>query len=238
MSASTRVLVVDDEPAIHRFLTPALVANDYEVLRADTGNEALRRIAADAPDVVVLDLGLPDIDGKDVIVRVREWSQVPIVVLSARDREAEKITALDRGADDFVNKPFGVGELMARLRAALRHRMQRAGETPVVRIEGLEIDLPLRRVLSRGEEVKLTPKEFELLGFLVRHAGKVVTHKQVLNAVWGPAHEEDTQYLRVYVGQLRQKIEPDPSEPTVILTEPGIGYRLAEPRDCIVLTPS
>ena len=231
MSASTRVLVVDDEPAIHRFLTPALLANNYEVLRADTGSEALRRIASEVPDVVVLDLGLPDIDGKDVIGRVREWSDVPIVVLSARDREAEKITALDRGADDFVNKPFGVGELMARLRAALRHRMQRTGETPIVRIEGLEIDIPRRRVCRDGEEVRLTPKEFELLGFFTRHAGKVVTHKQVLNAVWGPAHESDTQYLRVYVGQLRQKVEPDPAEPSVVLTEPGIGYRLAEPRD-------
>ena len=231
MSASTRVLVVDDEPAIHRFLTPALLANNYEVLRADTGSEALRRIASEVPDVVVLDLGLPDIDGKDVIGRVREWSDVPIVVLSARDREAEKITALDRGADDFVNKPFGVGELMARLRAALRHRMQRTGETPIVRIDGLEIDIPRRRVCRDGEEVRLTPKEFELLGFFTRHAGKVVTHKQVLNAVWGPAHESDTQYLRVYVGQLRQKVEPDPAEPSVVLTEPGIGYRLAEPRD-------
>jgi two-component system KDP operon response regulator KdpE len=231
MNGSRRILVIDDEPAVHRFLTPALVANDYEVLRADTGSEALRRIASDAPDVVVLDLGLPDIDGKDVIGRVRAWSDVPIVVLSARDREAEKIMALDRGADDFVNKPFGVGELMARLRAAMRHRMQRTGETPVVRIEGLEIDVPRRRVHRDGEEVKLTPKEFELLAFLARHAGKVVTHKQVLNAVWGPAHEADTQYLRVYVGQLRQKVEPDPSEPSVVLTESGIGYRLAEPKD-------
>jgi two-component system, OmpR family, KDP operon response regulator KdpE len=162
---------------------------------------------------------------------VREWSDVPIVVLSAREREAEKISALDRGADDFVNKPFGVGELMARLRAALRHRMQRSGETPVVRIGGLEIDVPRRRVGRDGQEVRLTPKEFELLAFLARFAGKVVTHKQVLNAVWGPAHADDTQYLRVYVGQLRQKIEPDPSEPSVVLTEPGIGYRLAEPRD-------
>ena len=231
MSGSRRILVIDDEPAVHRFLTPALVANDYEVLRADTGDEALRRIASDAPDVVVLDLGLPDIDGKDVIGRVREWSDVPIVVLSARDREAEKVAALDRGADDFVNKPFGVGELMARLRAALRHRMQRNGETPVVRIDGLEIDVPRRRVCRDGREVKLTPKEFELIAFLARYAGKVVTHKQVLTAVWGPAHESDTQYLRVYVGQLRQKVEPDPSEPSVVLTESGIGYRLAEPRD-------
>jgi two-component system KDP operon response regulator KdpE len=226
-----RVLVVDDEPAIHRFLTPALLANDYDVLRADTGTDALKRIAADAPDVVVLDLGLPDIDGKEVIGRVRAWSDVPIVVLSAREREAEKIFALDNGADDFINKPFGVGELMARLRAALRHRMQRSGEVPVVRVGALEIDIPRHRVSRDGEEVKLTPKEFDLLAFLARHAGKVVTHKHILHAVWGPAHENDTQYLRVYVGQLRQKIEPDPSEPSVVLTEPGIGYRLAETKD-------
>jgi two-component system KDP operon response regulator KdpE len=229
--SATRVLVVDDEPAIHRFLTPALAANAYDVLRADTGADALKSIARDAPDVVVLDLGLPDMDGKDVIGRVREWSDVPIIVLSAREREAEKIAAIDIGADDFVNKPFGVGELMARVRAALRHRMQGAGEAPVVRVGALEIDVPRRRVTRDGEDVRLTPREFELLAFLARHAGKVVTHKQILTAVWGPAHESDTQYLRVYVGQLRCKIEQDQAEPAVVLTEPGIGYRLAEPRD-------
>ncbi|MGO4706183.1 response regulator [Microvirga sp. 2MCAF38] len=228
MNHLSRVLVVDDEAAIHRFLTPALMANDYDVIKALTGAEALKRIAADAPDIVVLDLGLPDLDGKEIISRVREWSDVPIIVLSARDREAEKIEALDRGADDFVNKPFGIGELMARLRAALRHRMQRKGETPVVRVLGLEVDITRRRVLRNGAEVKLTPKEFDLLALLTRHAGKVVTHKQILSAVWGPAHEHDTQYLRVYVGQLRQKVELDLSSPVIILTEPGIGYRLAE----------
>lgn len=228
MNHPARVLVVDDEPAIHRFLTPALQANDYEVLKAETGSGALRQIAADAPDIVILDLGLPDMDGKDVIARVREWSSVPIIVLSARDREAEKIAALDRGADDFVNKPFGVGELMARLRAALRHRMQRNGETPVLSIGGLEIDVPRRRVTWQGSEVSLSPKEFDLLAFLARHAGKVVTHRQILTAVWGPAHEHDTQYLRVYVGQIRQKIEPNPSDPRFIVTEPGIGYRLLD----------
>ncbi|MFL5049459.1 MAG: response regulator [Xanthobacteraceae bacterium] len=231
MTGRTRVLVVDDEAAILRFLKSAIEANNYEMASAGTVAEATQRIAADPPDIVLLDLALPDGDGKDVIRRVREWSDVPIIVLSARDREVEKIEALDLGADDFVNKPFGVGELMARLRAALRHRMQRSGETPVVRIGGLEIDVPRRRVGRDGQEVRLTPKEFELLAFLARFAGKVVTHKQVLNAVWGPAHADDTQYLRVYVGQLRQKIEPDPSEPSVVLTEPGIGYRLAEPRD-------
>lgn len=230
MTRRTRVLVVDDEPAIHRFLRPALEANDYEVLTAATGGEALRRVAADAPDVVVLDLGLPDLDGKEVIGRVREWSDVPIVVLSARDREAEKIEALDLGADDFVNKPFGVGELMARLRAALRHRMQRHGETPVARVGPLEVDVPRHRVTLDGLEVRLTPREFDLLAFLARHAGKVATHKQILTAVWGPAHERDTQYLRVYVAQLRQKLETDPAAPKLILTEPGIGYRFAEER--------
>ncbi|MFL5119524.1 MAG: response regulator [Microvirga sp.] len=228
MSPSTRVLVIDDEPAIHRFLTPALVANDYVVLRADTGGEALRRIAADAPDVIVLDLGLPDIDGKDVIGRVREWSDVPIVVLSAREREAEKISALDRGADDFVNKPFGVGELLARMRTALRHRMERAAETPVLRTADIEIDNVRHCVLRAGAEVRLTPKEFELLSFLAKHAGKVVTHRQILTAIWGPAHATDTQYLRVYIGQIRQKIEQDPGDPRIIVTEPGIGYRIAE----------
>jgi two-component system, OmpR family, KDP operon response regulator KdpE len=228
MTHPARVLVVDDEPAIHRFLTPALLANDYEVLRADNGSDALRQIAADAPDIVILDLGLPDMDGKDVIARVREWSSVPIIVLSARDREAEKIAALDLGADDFVNKPFGMGELMARLRTALRHRMQRKGEIPVLSVGDLEIDIPRRRVAWHGAEVSLSPKEFDLLGFLASHAGKVVTHKQILTAVWGAAHENDTQYLRVYIGQLRQKIEPNPSDPRFILTESGIGYRLSD----------
>jgi two-component system KDP operon response regulator KdpE len=228
MTVPTRVLIIDDEPAIYRFLKPALEANDYQTISAGTAADGLRRIAADAPDVVVLDLGLPDMDGKDVIVRVREWSDVPIIVLSARDREAEKIAALDLGADDFVNKPFGMGELMARLRTALRHRMQRKGETPVVSVGGLEIDVPRRRVSWQGTEVNLSPKEFDLLAFLASHAGKVVTHKQILTAVWGAAHENDTQYLRVYVGQLRQKIEPNPSDPHFILTEPGIGYRLLD----------
>jgi two-component system KDP operon response regulator KdpE len=228
MTAKTRVLVVDDEPAILRFLRPALVANEYEVATAGTVAEATKRIAAEVPDIVVLDLGLPDGDGKDVIARVREWSDVPIVILSARDREAEKIEALDLGADDYVNKPFGVGELMARMRTALRHRLQRRAEAPVVRVGELEIDNVRHRVTRAGEEVRLTPREFELLFFLARQAGRVVTHKQILTAVWGPAHTEDTQYLRVYIGHLRQKIERNPDDPRVIVTEPGIGYRIAE----------
>jgi two-component system KDP operon response regulator KdpE len=228
MSAKTRVLVVDDEAAILRFLRPALEANNYETTSAGTVAEGIKQIAAGTPDIVLLDLGLPDGDGKDVIRRVREFSDLPIVVLSAREREVEKIEALDLGADDYVNKPFSVGELMARMRAALRHRMERKAETPVLRTGDLEVDAVKHRVMRSGAELKLTPKEFELLSFLARHAGRVVTHRQILTAVWGPAHAEDTQYLRVYVGQLRQKIEDQPEDPRIILTEPGIGYRIAE----------
>jgi two-component system KDP operon response regulator KdpE len=228
VTGRTRVLVVDDEAAMLRFLKPALEANDYAMASAGTVADATKRIAAEAPDIVVLDLGLPDGDGKDVIRSVREWSDVPIIVLSARDREAEKIEALDLGADDFVNKPFGVGELMARIRTALRHRMQRQAEIPVLRAGELEVDTLRHRVTRQGEELRLTPKEFELLSFLARHAGKVVTHRQILAAVWGPAHTEDTQYLRVYIGHLRQKIEHNPDDPRIIVTEPGVGYRMTE----------
>ena len=228
MTAGIRVLVVDDEPAILRFLKPALEANSYELATAATVAEAIKRIAAGAPDIVLLDLGLPDGDGKEVIRRAREWSDVPIIVLSAREREAEKIEALDLGADDYVNKPFNIGELLARMRTALRHRMQRQAETPVLRTGDLEVDAVRHRATRAGAELKLTPKEFELLSFLARHPGRVLTHKQILTAVWGPAHTEDTQYLRVYVGQLRQKIEERPDDPRLILTEPGIGYRISE----------
>lgn len=218
----TTVLVVDDEAAIHRFLEPTLAAEGYRVLRAATGRRALEMAAADRPDLVVLDLGLPDLDGKEVLRQLRVWSAVPVVVLSARDREAEKVAALDLGADDFVNKPFGVGELLARLRAALRHR--RDTDPGLIRAGGLEIDLPRRQVTRDGAPVHLTKREFDLLALLARHAGTVMTHRAILTAVWGPAHAADTQYLRVYVGQLRQKIGPGP-----ILTEPGIGYRFADP---------
>ncbi|PZQ79657.1 MAG: DNA-binding response regulator [Ancylobacter novellus] len=226
--SGVRVLVVDDEPAIHRFMAPALAANGYEPLRADTGAEAISLVVNRRPDMVILDLGLPDMDGKEVIRSLRAWSDVPIVVLSARDREIEKIEALDLGADDFVNKPFGMGELMARLRAALRHRMQEKGETPVLRIGDIEIDIPRHRVQRGAEEIRLTPKEFELLAFLARHPGKVLTHRHILREVWGPANEHDTQYLRVYIGQLRAKLEPDPANPAIIITEPGVGYRTGE----------
>jgi two-component system KDP operon response regulator KdpE len=228
MSAKAQVLVVDDEAAILRFLKPALEANNYEMSSASTVADAIKQIASRTPDIVLLDLGLPDGDGKEIIRRVREWSDVPIIVLSAREREAEKIDSLDLGADDYVNKPFSVGELMARMRTALRHRLQKKAEVPVLHVGNLEIDAVRHRVTRSGVELKLTPKDFELLSFLARHAGRVVTHKQILSAVWGPAHTEDTQYLRVYVGQLRQKIEEKPDDPRIVLTEPGIGYRIAE----------
>lgn len=223
---TTRVLVVDDEIPIQRFLKPALQASGYDVLFAESGRDALRLAATRAPDIVVLDLGLPDMDGKDVLAELRRFSQVPVIVLSAREREAEKIAALDLGADDYVEKPFAIGELMARLRTALRHAAR--GEVEVTRFElrDLVVDLGKRLVSRAGEAVRLTPKEYDLLAILVRHAGRVVTHRQILASVWGPAHAEDTQYLRVFIGQLRAKIEADPAAPKLILTEPGVGYRL------------
>jgi two-component system KDP operon response regulator KdpE len=220
-----RILVIDDEPQIHRFLGPALDAAGYEFVRADTGAAGLKELARKAPDAVVLDLGLPDLDGKDVLAKARAFYEGPIVVLSARDRETEKIDALDAGADDYVEKPFGVGELLARLRVALRHRLRDEGAEPVVTVGDLTIDLIRRLVIRAGEPIRLSPREYDLLAQLVRGAGKVVTHRQLLTAVWGPAHEQDVQYLRVFVGQLRHKIEPDPGAPALILTEPGVGYR-------------
>ena len=231
---TARILVVDDEPQIQQFLRVALTAAGYKVAPATSGAEALRLAATWAPDVIVLDLGLPDRDGKEILADLRGFSQTPVIVLSARDREAEKIEALDLGADDYVEKPFGIGELMARLRAATRHAAAARHECTKLSFDGLEVDLDRRLVLRGGEPVRLTPKEFDLLAVLARHAGRVVTHKQILAAVWGPAHTDDTQYLRVFIGQLRAKIEPDPNAPTLIRTEPGVGYRFAEPSgtDC------
>ena len=220
-----RILVIDDEPQIHRFLGPALEASGYEPVRADTAAAGLREIARRAPDAVVLDLGLPDMDGKEALQKARAFYAGPILILSARDRETEKIDALDLGADDYVEKPFGVGELLARLRVALRHSLREEGAEPVVETGDLKIDLVKRLVTKAGEQVRLSPREYDLLAQLVRGAGRVVTHKQLLTAVWGPAHADDVQYLRVFVGQLRQKIESDPSQPALILTEPGVGYR-------------
>ncbi|MBU1326079.1 MAG: winged helix-turn-helix domain-containing protein [Alphaproteobacteria bacterium] len=221
-----QVLVIDDEPQIHRFLSPALDAAGYEPKRADSGQEGLRGIALWSPDAVVLDLGLPDMDGKDVLARAREFYKGPIIVLSARDREAEKITALDLGANDYVEKPFGVGELLARIRAGLRQADARPTPSGPLRIGDVLIDLEYRRVERSDAVIRLTPKEYEVLAHLARDAGKVVGHRDLLTAVWGGAHKDDTQYLRVVVGQLRQKLEPDPSKPSIIETEAGVGYRL------------
>jgi two-component system KDP operon response regulator KdpE len=223
-----RVLVVDDEPQILRFLKPSLSAAGYEVITAVNGGDALKAAATQAPDVVLLDLGLPDMDGKNVIAELRTWSKVPIVVLSARDREAEKIAALDLGADDYVNKPFGIGELMARLRSALRHAVHGADEVTKITAGDLVIDLAAHSVLMGDNPIKLTPKEFELLAILARNAGRVVTHRQILTAVWGPAHTEDLQYLRVFIGQLRQKLKSGTDGSDLIQTEAGIGYRLLQ----------
>ena len=222
-----RILVVDDEPQILRFLKPSLGAAGYEIITAATGVEALKAAATAAPDVILLDLGLPDMDGKDVIRQLRAWSKTPIIVLSARDRETEKIAALDLGADDYVNKPFGIGELLARLRTALRHAARQAGEQSTCSAGDLSIDVAAHSATLAGAPIKLTPKEFELLSLLVRNTGRVVTHRQLLTAVWGPAHINDFQYLRVFIGQLRQKIETDPENPILIVSEPGIGYRLS-----------
>ncbi|MGH7880348.1 MAG: response regulator, partial [Candidatus Binataceae bacterium] len=214
-----RVLIVDDEPEILRCVRPALTACGYEVLAAATGREAMRALAARAPDIVLLDLGLPDMDGKEVIVHARAFSKTPIIVLSARDREAEKIMAFDAGADDYVEKPFAIGELMACLRAALRHAARDAGKIERIEHGTLVIDLTKRLVTKQGVAVKLTPKEYDLLAVLARDAGRLLTHRHLLTAVWGPAHRDDAQYLRVFIGQLRAKIEDDPATPRLILTE-------------------
>jgi len=220
------ILVIDDEPQIHRFLGPALEAAGYRVLRADNAAEGLRLAASRAPDAVLLDLGLPDMDGQQALVRLRAFSPVPVLVVSARDREGEKITALDSGADDYVEKPFSVGELLARIRAALRHGRTQEGAPEVFSADGVTIDLAQRRVTVDGVALVLSPREYDLLALLARNAGRVLTHRQVLTAVWGAAHGQDVQYLRVYVGRLRQKLGLAGAR--LLTTEPGVGYRLLE----------
>ena len=225
---SLRVLVVDDEPAIRRFLRTSLTAQDYLVLEAEDGKSALDMLKRNTVDVLVLDLGLPGADGFEIIRGLREaGSALPIVVLSSRADEAGKVRALDLGADDYVTKPFGMEELLARIRAAVRHRLQQEGEKPVFRSGDLSVDLVRRIVTSRGAEVKLTPREYDLLRLLVSHAGKVLTHKFILREVWGS--EADVQYLRIYIRTLRQKLEADPQQPRLIATEQGVGYRLRAP---------
>lgn len=220
-----RILVVDDEPQIRRFLRPALAAAGYDVIEAENGADAIKAAATSAPDVIILDLGLPDMDGKDVIANLRGWSTLPIIILSARDRETEKIAALDLGADDYIEKPFGIGELTARIRTAMRHVGKSESLPSSIEADGLSIDTQRRIVARDGASIKLTPKEYDLLTLLANHAGRVVTHRTLLTSVWGPAHGEDLHYLRVFIGQLRQKVERDAAQPKIIQTESGVGYR-------------
>ncbi len=224
MTAAPLVLVVDDDPAIRRLLRTSLGAEGYRTRDVASGDTAIAAVRAEAVDVVVLDLGLPDLDGQEVIRRLRAQTAVPIVVLTAREDERAKVAALDAGADDYVTKPFGMAELMARLRAALRHRLAQEGAAPVFRSFGLTVDLVRRLVAREGVPVHLSPREYDILALLVKHAGRVVTHRQILGQLWGAGG--DVQQLRVYVRQVRQKIEPDPERPVHILTETGIGYRL------------
>jgi two-component system KDP operon response regulator KdpE len=223
----TLVLVIDDESQIRRLLSVTLEANAYRVLTAARGQEGLVLAAQHRPAVVILDLGLPDLSGQEVLRRFREWSSVPVLILSVQDDDAGKVAALDAGADDYVTKPFNTSELLARLRVALRHAAK-LEEPSVFKAGSLVVDLPTRRVTLKGCEVKLSVTEYNLLRFLVRHAGKVLTHRQLLREVWGPGHDEQTHYLRVYVAHLREKVEAVPTRPTLIITEPGVGYRLVD----------
>ena len=225
---SALILLIDDEPQMRRFLRITLQGHGYRLIEVASGSEGLAAAATRNPDIVLLDLGLPDMDGLEVAKRLREWSQVPVIVLSAREQEEDKIKALDSGADDYLTKPFGAGELLARIRVALRHVvMQQTGsDNPVFELGSLIVDLAKRQVFREGAEVHLTPIEYRLLTVLIKHAGKVVTHAQLLREVWGSASVEQTHYLRIYMAQLRHKLETDPARPIYFINEPGVGYRL------------
>jgi two-component system KDP operon response regulator KdpE len=223
---SKRILVVDDEPQIRKFLRISLKAEGYDVVEASHGEGGISKCATTQPNLVILDLGLPDLDGQQVIGRIREWSDVPIIVLSVRAKDQEKVTALDNGANDYVTKPFSIEELLARIRVALRLKVGPQEETAEFLIGTLAVDVPRRKVSVAGQDVKLTRKEFELLRMLAKNAGRIVTHRQILREVWGPAHEDDVHYLRIYIGHLRQKLGDDSANPTFIESEPGVGYRL------------
>lgn len=228
-SVSDKILVVDDEPQIRRFLRTSLTAHGYVVAEAENGREALRQITSGHPDLVVLDLGLPDMEGFEVLQNVREWSSVPILVLSIRGRETDKVRALEMGADDYITKPFGMGEFVARVQTALRRRLQEQTPQPVFTVGNLEVDVARRIVRRDGVEVRLSPKQYRLLRLLVANAGKVVTHQQLLREVWGNAHTEDVHYLRIFMRKLRNALEPEPTRPRYLVTELGVGYRLRSP---------
>lgn len=223
-----RILIVEDEPQMRKFLAASLDSEGYRTIETDNGNEGLSLARTHNPDLVLLDLGLPDIDGMEVTKRLRSFSTRPVIVISARGQEEDKVRALDVGADDYLTKPFGTSELMARIRVALRHasRAKEESNEPVLRIGDLEVDLDKRRVTSAGEEIHLTPNEYKLFAHLMKHAGKVLTHRQLLKEVWGAAYASQTHYLRVYMVQLRHKLEKDPARPRYLVTEPGVGYRL------------
>lgn len=228
------VLLIEDEPQMRRFLKITLQGHGYRLMEAQSGQEGLTEVATRNPEIVLLDLGLPDMDGLEVTKRIREWSRVPIIVLSARDQEDDKIRALDAGADDYLTKPFGAGELMARIRVALRHLTIKhsEGEDPVFTLASLKVDFSKRQVFREGKEVHVTPIEYKLLSILIRHAGKVITHNQLMKEVWGPGYADQTHYLRIYMAQLRHKLEVDPARPRFFINEPGVGYRLRiEPED-------
>jgi len=231
MSATTKAdavtaLVIDDEPQIRRLLTISLEAGGYRVFTANGGQEGLVLAAQHRPEIIVLDLGLPDLSGLEVLKRLREWTQTPVIILTVQDAETDKIAALDGGADDYVTKPFNTGELLARLRAARRHADKSRAEEPLFQAGDLVVDLVARRVTRKGQPVKLTATEYALLRLFIQHAGKVLTHRQILREVWGPTHEEHTHYLRVYLAHLREKLEKSPSAPALLITESGVGYRL------------
>jgi two-component system, OmpR family, KDP operon response regulator KdpE len=223
------VVLIEDEPQIRRFLRATLTSQGYRLFEAATGADGLVEVGSRLPDVVVVDLGLPDMDGLQVIRRLREWSAVPIIVLSARGQEQDKVAALDAGADDYVSKPFGASELLARIRVALRHTAgaTREGGEASFKVGDLQVDLARRHVAMAGREIRLTPIEYKLLTTLVRHAGRVITHQQLLREVWGPTHTDQAHYVRVYMAHLRHKLEAEPARPRYLLTEPGVGYRLA-----------
>lgn len=229
MVEGPKILIIEDEQEIRRFLRASLGAHGYRLIEAESGKQGLMMASANQPDLVVLDLGLPDIEGMELIPRIREWSSLPIIILSARGQEREKVAALDAGADDYLTKPFGISELLARIRVALRHatRVAGAGDSATFAVGDLSIDLSARRISVRGKDVHLTPTEFRLLAVLAHHAGKVVTQRQLLNDVWGPDSLDESHSLRVYMAKLRDKLEEDSARPRYLQTEPGVGYRLA-----------
>ncbi len=228
MGSKIRILLIEDDPQIRRFLRATLLTQGYELLEAETGQEGLALAASHVPEIILLDLGLPDMEGIEVIRRLREWSQIPILILSARGQEREKVTNLDAGADDYLTKPFGVGELLARMRALMRRSPPEEEKPRRFEWGGIMVDFEKRRVSRGSEEIHLTPTEYKLLSVLIRHRGKVVTHHQLLKEVWGPSHMEQIPYLRIFILSLRRKLETDPARPAFLITEPGVGYRIKE----------